>query len=161
MIRILAAFLALIPIVAYGLDSDEFLLYGVNKKGRSFDITPGGNYYKFTEGDVSDPDGIRGDFFIWDGKNEKGKRQPAGSCVVRHSEQYTFFCKKGTQLFSGVVYEGQPLDKAKLKQYPEAKKLYQSFISKFEYGGLGAFYRCKTGCSPSLPPYLIFIWRGD
>jgi len=62
---------------------------------------------------------------------------------------------------SGVTYEGRPVTDSQLDAYPEAKKLYRTFIKQYEYGLLAAVYRCKNGCGPSVPPNLIFVWRGD
>ncbi len=166
--RFFAIILGMFSLVAYGLEPIEFQLYGINANGISFEIFPygrgtssEGKFDTESEGDFDTPEGVRGAFYRWVGSEKKGKFLPVGTCNVRQSKEYTFTCKEGSQLFSGVAYEGQPLDESKLDQYPEAKKLYQSFISKFEYGSLTAFYRCKSGCSPSLPPYLIFVWRGD
>jgi hypothetical protein len=76
-------------------------------------------------------------------------------------ETFVFRCGKGNYSLSGVTYVGDPLDESKLDQAPEAKKLWRAFIKQYEYGELAAFFRCSEGCSESMPPYLILVWRGD
>ena len=160
MARIIAVLFLLACSPASALEPIEFQLYGVNAEGQFFDIHP---YGKGTSaiGDAYEPGGIRGKFYMWVGTEKKGSFKPVGSCRVSNIDTYTFSCDKGDRLFSGVVYEGQKLIDSQLDSHPQGKNLYRSFIKKFEYGVLAAIYKCKSGCSPLLPPYLIFVWRGD
>ena len=160
MVRFIAFFFMLGCSAAYGLDSLEFQLYGVTAKGRVFDIRPYGKDTS-SEGDVDEPDGIHGEFYTWVGTETSGSFKAVGSCRVRHVGTYIFSCEKGTDPLSGVVYEGRPIDESQLSSFPHAKKLYRTFIKQYEYGLLAAIYRCKTGCGPSRPAYLILVWRGD
>lgn len=160
MVRIITIVFLLACTPASALESVEFQLYGVNSKGQTFDIHP---YGKGTsaEGDADEPGGIHGEFHMWVGTDRKGSFKPVGSCRLSNLDTYTFSCDKGDRLFSGVIYKGQKLTESQLDSHPQGKKLYRAFIKRFEYGDIAAVYQCKSGCSPLLPPYLIFVWRGD
>jgi hypothetical protein len=110
---------------------------------------------------VDEPDGVHGRFYTWVGTETSGSFKLVGSCRVRRAGTYVFSCEKGDDPLSGVVYEGQSVDESKLTSHPQARKLYRAFIKQYEYGLLAAIFRCKTGCAPSRPAYLILVWRGD
>ncbi len=150
----------LISTRALALDSMEFHLYGFGKGEILFDIRPFGKD-TWAKGDVREPSGLHGDFFRWVGSEKKGRFVPVGSCEVKEQKAFAFRCKKGNYSLSGVVYTGDSLDESKLDHVPEAKKLWHAFIKHYAYGKLGAFFRCSEGCTESIPPYLILVWRGD
>lgn len=142
----------------FAIDSLEFQLYGIAANGKTYDIRPYGEN-SYSEGDVDEPDGIHGEFFDYIGSAPNESNQSIGSCRVRHKAPYTFSCASGRSAMSGVVYEGKRLKDPRL--HPEARKLYRSFLGRYEYGALAALYRCKVGCTAERPTYLIFVWRGD
>jgi hypothetical protein len=153
--------LAVAPISAFALESDEFHLYGQTSAGSFLDITPFGDNVG-TEGDPDSDAGISGTFFLWKeaGTNDM-KAVPIGRCQVRNAATYTFSCASGTGLFQGVAYVGEKIDDRTVMRNPDAKKLYRAWLAKMDHGAAAAYYRCKEGCTDKIPKSLIFVWYGD
>lgn len=158
MTKVVLVVLMFFSSMVYALDSTEFQMYGIAANGRVFDVRPYGKSTT-TEGDVSEPYGLHGEFFELIGNERGGRLKSVGSCRIVQKDLYRFSCEPGNGVFAGVVYEGQPISDAKL--HPEATKLYQSFVRKYKYGSIAALYRCTDGCDAKRPVYLIFVWRGD
>ena len=179
--RTLIAALLTVPLQAIALDAGEFHLYGVNKAGVAFDITPYG------DGSVGDPDserGFRSQFVRWVKAGEATEPKPSrvctaidargqcvrwelmlrvGRCTVWLRSSYRISCDAGNLPLSGVTYSGEKLDASRVRTITHAHELYKSFLRRYNGARpvLAAVYRCKEGCADSLPATLILLWLGD
>jgi hypothetical protein len=179
--RALIAALLTAPLQAIALEAGEFHLYGVNKAGIAFDMTPYG------EGSVGDPDsrqGFRGQFASWVKPREASVLKPrrvctaedargqcvrwelmhrVGRCTVWLAPSYRIACAAGGLPMSGVTYAGEKVDASRVGEIADARELYESFLRRYDGARpeLAAVYRCKAGCKDSLPATLIFLWLGD
>ncbi len=180
MTRVFAVALLTIPLQVIALEDSEFHLYGISKSGMAFDVTP----YDDGAGDPSSKAGYASQFVRWVKAGETSALKPnrvctardrygqcvrwklmhrVGRCTVWLAPSYRVSCATDGQLFSGVTYVGEKLDESRVAKLADANKLYQSFLRR--YGGarpiLAAIYRCKEGCTDSLPATLLFMWLGD
>src|SRR5882672_1604305 len=179
--RALIAVLLTVPLQAIALEAGEFHLYGVNKAGIAFDMTPNG------DGSVGDPDskrGFRSQFVSWVKPREISVLKPSrvctaedatgqcvrwelmhrvGRCTVWLAPSYRITCAAGGLPMSGVTYVGEKLDESSVSESADARELYKSFLRRYDGASPGpaAVYRCKEGCKDSLPLTLIFLWLGD
>ena len=180
LLRALLATALAAPLQAFAIDVDEFHLYGINKAGIAFDIT---TYAEVGVGDPMTKRGYTNNFVTWVKGNEPAlvnpsrvctadqgpgrcfrweSMYPVGRCTVWLAPSYKIACEKGGLPLSGVTYEGEKLDAKRVGKVPDAQALYKSFLRRYRgAGGLGAAYRCKEGCSDSVPGVLIFLWLGD
>jgi hypothetical protein len=158
--HVAALLLALVPIVASALESDEFQLFGLNAAGHVVEIRPYGADPGAT-GDMDDPGGIHGNFYKLVGSEAKGSMKLAGVCRLLGKGSWTLSCDQGALLLSGVTYKGEPISDDKAEVPPVAKRLYRAFIKRYGYGALGAVFHCTAGCSPKIPQDLVLVWRGD
>lgn len=182
LIRALIAASLTIPSLALALEEGEFHLYGINKAGLAFDITP----YKDWIGDPDKRQGLTSQFVMWvkpveaSALNPKPDRvctaedstsqcvrwefmQRVGRCTVWLAPSYRVVCARDSLRLSGVTYAGEKLDTSRVRKISDAHELYRSFLRRYAGArpGLAAVYRCKEGCKDSLPPTLIFLWLGD
>lgn len=181
-IRALIAALLIISPPALAIEAGEFHLYGINKAGLAFDITP-------HEGWVGDPDksqGLTSQFVMWLKSEETVTLNPKpdrictatdltrqclrwefmrrlGRCTVWLAPSYRVVCVRDGQPLSGVTYVGEKVGVSRIQKISDARKLYESFLRRYDGAspGVAAVYRCKEGCTASLPPTLIFLWLGD
>ena len=175
----LIAVLLAFPVQAVALDSSEFHLYGINKAGSVFDITPYGDE---SVGDPESEGGFNSQMVRWFKRQEVGDlqprtvctandavgkcvrrsfMQPVGRCTVRLKPAYTLSCESGAM--SGMTFRGEGLDATGLRAMPDADSLYKSFQRRYEGARpvVAARYRCQEGCKSTFPATLIFLWLGD
>jgi hypothetical protein len=150
-------------VAASALESDEFLLYGVDANGHSVDIFPygGKGNEDSATGDMANPGGIHGHFYRLVGSESKGSLQLAGSCRLIGKDTWTFTCESGTSFLSGVVFKGMPLTDKTIARSPTAERLRRAFLKQYQYGVLAAVFHCAAQCRPNIPQDLIVMWRGD
>jgi hypothetical protein len=160
--HVAAILLALIPTVASALQSDEFMLFGVNATGRIMDIRPYGGEGNADEatGDMDEPGGIHGNFYQLVGTETKGSLKLVGICRLLGKSSWTLACENGSLLLSGVSYKGEAITDVKAAP-PAVKALYRAFIKHYQYGAPAAIFHCAAKCSSELPQELILVWRGD
>ena len=180
MIRVFALALFTIPLQAIALEESEFHLYGISKSGMAFDVTP----YDHGAGDPDSNAGYTSQFARWVKAGEASPLKPTrtctasdgygrcvrwesmhrvGRCTVWLAPSYRVSCATDGQLFSGLTYVGEKLDESRVAKVADANKLYKSFLRRYDGArpDLAAVFRCKEGCTDSLPQALIFLWLGD
>ena len=182
MLRVLLAALLAVPLRAVALDAGEFHLYGVNKAGIAFDITPNG---EDAAGDPESKQGYRGEYVGWVKGKEASVAKPsrvctamdsrgqcvrweqmyaAGRCTVWLAPDYRVTCAAGMPLpLTGITYAGEKLEASRVSKIPDAHRLYKSFLRRYDGARpiLAAVYRCKEGCNDAVPATLLFLWLGD